>query len=291
MERKRKWQVTLNNWVPIDLDQWAWAAEQAKYVIGCFEVGEQGTPHMHAFVVLKNAVTMKGLKRLWGDKCHVEACKGSDEQNINYIKKDGSWWQAGVKPVGQGHRTDLDRAGMEIVGGMSSEAVAYEDPGTYIKYHHGLKQLELVTQKPPKWRDVVVEVYWGATGTGKTRKAMEENESIYKMNTSTNGHLWFDGYTNEEVLLLDDYYGWIKFGDLLTILDGYPYRCEIKGGFAWAKWTKVIITSNKKPEEWYQYADISPLRRRINSELFFEFSTEVSTEVGGNTGPRPPEVV
>ena len=286
MERFRRWQLTLNNWTEEELIRWDEEAENVVYCIACFEIGDEGTPHMHAYVVVKNPIGMKRVKTLWGNRCHVEIVRGGHQENIRYIKKDGNWWVRGVEPVGQGHRTDLDKIGEEIVKGKSSQQIAVEAPGTYVKYHHGLRQLELVTQTPPKWRDVVVAVYWGETGTGKTRKAMEENESIYKMNTSTNGKLWFDGYTGEKVLLLDDYYGWIKFGELLTILDGYPYRCEVKGGFTWAKWTKVIITSNKRPSDWYHNMDIAPLRRRINQELFFH-CTEVSTEVGGNTGSDP----
>lgn len=117
--------------------------------------------------------------------------------------------------------------------------------------------------KPPKWRDVEVVVFWGKTGTGKTRTAMAE-DSVYKLNTNNNGTLWFDGYDGEKTLVLDDFYGWIKYGELLTLLDGYPYRCQVKGSSVWARWTKVIITSNKRYEDWYMDRDISALKRRIS---------------------------
>lgn len=113
--------------------------------------------------------------------------------------------------------------------GERPEQIADTDPGMYVRYHTGLTALAL-TRKPDPNRQVKVLVYWGDAGSGKTETAMETNEGdVYKLNTNTNGTLWFDGYQGESVLLLDDFYGWVKHGDLLALLEGYPYRCQVKG--------------------------------------------------------------
>ena len=49
------------------------------------------------------------------------------------------------------------------------------------------------------------------------------------LSQNTNGTLWFDGYRGQKTLILDDFYGWLKYGDLLKILEGHPYRCQMKG--------------------------------------------------------------
>ena len=117
-------------------------------------------------------------------------------------------------------------------------------------------------------RSVLVLVYWGDSGTGKTRKAIEDSGSDFFI-LDQGERVWFDGYDGEKTLIVDDYYGWIKYGMLLRILDGHPYRAEIKGGFRWALWTRVIITSNKKPEDWYQQGLTPALKRRITKVVHF----------------------
>lgn len=234
----------------------------ARYVVYGFEIGEQGTPHLQGYVEFENAVSMKRVKTEIGDKAHVEKRRGTNRQARDYCRKDGNWWEKGEFTT-QGQRTDLEEIADSIKEGKPLSMIAEDFPGQYIRYGRGIEKYALTVRKPPKWRDVQVMVYWGKTGTGKTRAAMEE-KSVYKLNTNTNGTLWFDGYDGEETLLIDDFYGWVKYGELLTLLDGYPYRCQIKGASAWAQWTKVIITSNKQVSEWYpSISDIGALNRRI----------------------------
>lgn len=66
---------------------------------------------------------------------------------------------------------------------------------------------------------------------------------------------------------MDEFRGsWCPYEVLLRILDGHPYQPEQKGGHVWAAYTKVIMTSNVNPNEWYnseKIYDQSPLFRRI----------------------------
>lgn len=281
--KARKWVFTLNNYTEEEEKQLK--GVEANYIVMGREVGESGTKHLQGYIEFENPRAMGGVKKVLGKRAHIEQAKGTAKQAADYCKKDGEYWEKGTMSIGRGHRTDLDELGERILKGERAEAIAESNPGAYVKYHRGLKELAM-TVKPKKWREVKTLVYWGPTGTGKTRKAMEE-ESVYKLNTNSNGRLWFDGYEGESVLLLDDYYGWIRYGELLTILDGYPYRCEIKGGHTWARWEKVIITSNEEPEKWYRGIELSALKRRINETIHFKGGTEVGTGVGGNTNPHP----
>ncbi len=67
----------------------------------------------------------------------------------------------------------------------------------------------------------------------------------------------------ETEILIDDYYGWIKYYYFLRLMDGHQVRIPKKGGHDWAEWTTVWITSNKEPEEWYQFGMTEALDRRI----------------------------
>jgi len=81
----------------------------------------------------------------------------------------------------------------------------------------------------------------GSTGGGKTRKAHElakaDGGDVYIKSDSTK---WFDGYDGHEIAILDDIReGWMPYNDLLTLLDPYPKRVEVKGG--WRQWKPRLI--------------------------------------------------
>lgn len=283
MSKFRNWVFTINNWV--DEDCLRLGKVVCKYLIGGFEVGEKGTPHIQGYVEFENPICLNGVKKRICPKGHFESRKGSAEQAIKYCKKDGNWFEVGdFEAKTPGKRSDLERVAELVKNGKSIAEIAEECSEAYIKYSRGIEKMKLIVDRPPKWRDVKVSVYIGDSGTGKTRKAME-NPSVYKLNQPSNNSLWFDGYNGEEVLLIDDFSGWVKYRELLTLLDGYPYRCEMKGGHVWAKWNWVIITSNIDVKNWYNREDIDPLTRRISEEVIFLKKMEQSPEVRGNTGP------
>jgi len=309
--RATRWCFTLNNYTAAEiksLDVKTSDKQLCSYIVYGKEVGDSGTPHLQGYLELTSKRELSTVKLVVGNRAHIECAKGTSKQASDYCKKDGAFTERGTLSNGQGHRSDLDDIGRRVLSGTSLDTIADTDPGMYTRYHRGLQALAN-TIPSPKWRDVKVLVYWGPTGSGKTRAAMSLcGGDVYKLNTNTNGTLWFDGYRGEKVLLLDDYYGWIKHGDLLTILDGYPYRCQVKGSFCNAQWTTVVITSNKPPQEWYAQGLNPALARRLTQvrefapptcqeivpyfepKLFPHFSIVVQKlglGVGGNTDPHP----
>lgn len=271
MERvkARHWVFTLNHWTDAELEALEHWVEiyGGKYIIFGFEHGAQGTRHLQGYVEFDGPTTRKHVVETLGGRAYCDVRFGTQKQAIDYCKKEGNWWESGSKALGQGHRSDLDGVVSMIKEGKPLSLIASECTAQMILYGKGIEKTRLLVNRPSEWRDVKVVVYWGETGTGKTRKAMEEKP--YKLNQNTNGTLWFDGYDGERVLLLDDFYGWIRYGELLTLLDGYPYRCQTKGGHCWAEWTKVIITSNKFWSEWYKVEDLGALKRRICESIKF----------------------
>lgn len=230
-----------------------------------------GKRHIHGYIELLKPTRVNRVKKLFNDKTlHVEKRRGSQTQAIKYCFKE---LNEGDRPFEwgklskQGNRTDLENVANSIMKNKGLFSTSLEYPVTYIKYSKGMKELsrQVTKKNSQKWRAVNVEVYWGETGTGKTRKAMDENEDIFKLDKSNN--LWWDGYEQEKCLLIDDFYGWISIGTMLNVLDGYKLRLEIKGSFTYANWDKVIITSNSHPKDWYTNVPEKALKalfRRIN---------------------------
>lgn len=58
-----------------------------RYIIACDEINKKGFHHIHIFLQFDKARKLS-LKKLLGS--HLEICKGSTEDNINYIKKDNN---------------------------------------------------------------------------------------------------------------------------------------------------------------------------------------------------------
>jgi len=96
----------------------------------------------------------------------------------------------------------------------------------------------------------------------------EEHPDCYFVTPTSTGQLWFDGYDGQDVVIFDDFYGGLPLPYMLRLLDGYPMRLPIKGGHTYAKWTKVYLTSNVPPTEWYQDPD-GAFARRIHEVVEF----------------------
>lgn len=167
----------------------------------------------------------------------------------------GNW-----KKGGSGKRNDL----LELVAKVRQDPtrlheLALEHPAAYCRNRGGLKDIAFfaLRQKASKgFRQVRTMVLHGEGGIGKTGWVYEKFPDCMRI-VQPDTNLWFDEYSGEDVLLIDDFYGWIKWGQLLTLLDGYPLRIATKGGHTWANWTKIIITSNLPPNHWYQGKDLT----------------------------------
>lgn len=121
---------------------------------------------------------------------------------------------------------------------------------------------------------VRVIVLWGPSGAGKTYAAINyiaggNNYYIAECPSTKGSKLWFDGYEGQKTLILDDFdSSFCEYRYLLRVLDKYKLKIEVKGSFAWAQWTTVVITSNTQPSDWYQCSAVAintaPLQRRIS---------------------------
>jgi len=216
--------------------------------------------HLQVYVEFKRQVRMKFIKDIFGDKVHIEACKGSQEDNIKYCTKVESRlegpWEFGTKKE-PGKRNDLLKVKDEIMNGNKLSDIALDNVETYIKYGKGIKEVKYLFDMKDKSlrKDMKVYVLWGTAGNGKTYKSIDmvNDNDWFKINPKPNKNLWFDGYDGENTLIIDEFNEQFPIEELLAILDIYPLRLEIKGGYTCAKWKEVIITSQFNPLEWYKY--------------------------------------
>lgn len=138
---------------------------------------------------------------------------------------------------------------------------------TFVKYHRGL-------EKAYEWlresRGIVGMPYtiyiYGPTGLGKTKQAYMFDKDTFKMPYGKDGSLWFDGYTDQRTILLDELReGRVPTAWLLQFLDQYDFQLEVKGTFRPRECKYVFITSCYSPEELWGAASIEypQIMRRI----------------------------
>ena len=62
---------------------------KCKYMVVGIEVGEKGTPHLQGYVRLNKNMRFNTLKKLIGQRAHIEAARGTELENDEYCRKDG----------------------------------------------------------------------------------------------------------------------------------------------------------------------------------------------------------
>ncbi len=215
------------------------------------------------------------IKKCLSNSIHIEKAAGSDEQNKVYCSKAGSFFEEG-SPQCQGKRSDLEAVVSAIQNGTHTtrKMVAEEFGTVFIKYHRGITEyLRLARPVPVRTEPTEVRVFWGPPGSGKSRRALEEASALYGQSIYYKPRgLWWDGYEQHMAVIIDDFYGWIKYDELLKIMDRYPYKVQIKGAFEEFTSKIIFITSNVDVDEWYRFVGYTTaaIDRRITIKCYME---------------------
>lgn len=268
---------TLNNYTDSEVEEIK--RINHKYMVFGYEVAPKtGTPHLQGYIQFKNPRSFNAMKnriKRW----NISIAKGSAAQNFDYCTKSGKYFENGIRPR-SGTRTDLNKIKERILSGEHIAPVARD----CINYQQ-IKYAETLYKYVPikvLYRKVYVKWYWGRTGYGKTRTAVEEfNGNCW---ISSRNLKWWDGYCDQKNIILDDFRGdFCTFHELLRILDGYPFRAEIKCSSVQTVYDNIIVTSARHPRDVYlTVEDTDQLMRRIDEIKYF--GPENGTEVGeGNT--------
>jgi len=92
--------------------------------------------------------------------------------------------------------------------------------------------------------------YHGKTGVGKSHKAFEgfTPDTHYVWKTNDNG--WQDGYQQQEIVIINDFRGEIKYNDMLNLIDKWAYTIPRRGREPMPFTSKhVIVTSSLPPDQ------------------------------------------
>lgn len=274
MSRYQDWCFTVNNHTfrPTDFPHYT------EYVVYGYEVGESGTPHLQGFIQFARRTRLSVVQKIFKNKCHCEPRMGTPEEAATYCKKDGNFFEHGTlqpRDKNQGKRSDLDVLAQAARQGVPATELFDLHPASYVRYNKSLMQLRYIdiVDPPPNYREIEVHVYYGPPGTGKTRQAYQDDPQLYATPVSGNGNVWYDGYTGQKTILMDDYSGQLPLVQLLRVLDVYPIQVPTKGNHVWLHNTRLVITTNTHPRNWYDFSmrqsSWDALCRRITKFVLF----------------------
>lgn len=275
MSRHRGFTFTLNNYTQTNVDTLDKIFEkEAKYGVYGREIAPTtGTPHLQGYVYWKNAKTLSATIKTIGQGAHCEVAKGSPKDNQAYCTKEGLYKEYGELPE-QGKRCDLDAIKNDIMNGKKVDDICIESPMVYHQYGRTLNKIEdiYLRKQYRKWT-TTCEWIWGSTGTGKSHYAFKDYNPDTHYLWKLRDHGWQDGYTGQEIVIINDFRGEIAYNDLLDLLDKYYTTVNRRGREPAPFLAKhVIITSSLRPELVYNRRNaedsLEQLLRRIEVKEF-----------------------
>ena len=84
--------------------------EVARYVCMSMEhAPTTGRIHYHLYIEFNTQKTMKTIKKILKDAtANIQPARGTPQEAVDYVKKDGATWKEAGSMTNQGHRSDLD---------------------------------------------------------------------------------------------------------------------------------------------------------------------------------------
>lgn len=280
-------------------------------VFGFERGGAAGRLHVQGALTLTRRLSLANLKDLLGcNHAHCEPMKDKTGKTAYaYCKKDGDYIDVGEQPDGKPtyeQRRNMKRQAtadaMELFKqGVQTDPfkdlVAFtEFAQLYMRNPKYWQEFQAAEQrkKTLEFRQLKTTVFYGATGVGKTRRAIDECKQLfpeeypYILSAVPGQPMWYDGYTGQHCLIIDDLSlsgeRGLSITEFKRLLDGHPFRIPVKGGFRMANWTHVYITTNEKPTEWYFHmpeADYKAAQRRMHVIIEIKDYEPAGPEEGG----------
>ena len=118
-------------------------------------------------------------------------------------------------------RTDLNVLCDEIREGKSVQEIALENPDGFHRYGRTLKWLETIALRR-KFRTWTTKGIW-YHGPGHTAFNDFDPRTTY-VKCLKDG--WWDGYTGQETVILNDFHGQIKYEEMLRLCDKWPHKVK-----------------------------------------------------------------
>jgi hypothetical protein len=207
--------------------------------------------HWQLLVATEKKCRLGVIKKIFGDGIHCELTK-SKAANDYVWKEDtrvaGTQFELGQLKFKRNSETDWARVLADAKRGRLDDI-----PADVVVRHYGnLRRIGMDNLAPVAIVRRIV-VYWGPSGTGKSRRAWHEASlEAYPKDPLTK---FWDGYQGQKNVVIDEFRGGVSIGHVLRWFDRYPVNIEIKGAAVTLRAETIWITSNIPPQDWYPDLD------------------------------------
>lgn len=238
-----------------------------QWIRGQLELGANGFLHWQIALSTPDKVRGSYVKRTFGSLAHIELSRSSAANEYVWkddTRVDGTQFELGQRKLQRQSNTDWNSVRQCAVQG-DLDGVPDD---VYVRCYNQLRRIGSDHLRPVAM-ERSCSVFWGASGTGKSRKAWEDaGMDAYPKAPTTK---FWDGYRGEKHVVIDEFRGTIEISHLLRWLDRYPCIIEVKGSSLVLRATRIWITSNLDPRQWYPLVDsdtVDALMRRLDITHF-----------------------
>lgn len=221
--------------------------------------------HWQLFVGFRKAQRLSGVRKLFGNH-HAEPTRS--EAAEQYVWKEETRVEGTQFELGQRMRRNVDKDWDKIRSDAISGRLDDVPSDVYIRCYNSLKRIVADHLQPIEMERVVL-VFFGRTGSGKSRRAWQE-ASLQAYPKDPRSKFW-DGYRGQENVVLDEFRGGIDISHVLRWFDRYPVVVEVKGSSTVLCARRIWITSNIHPREWYPGLDESTVQALLRRLVITEF--------------------
>ncbi|KII62392.1 Replication-associated protein [Thelohanellus kitauei] len=180
------------------------------------------------------------------------------------IAVEGSKFEHGSKSPKRDSKRNWDAILTLAKENKISDCPAY----VQIKYGKELHRIAEMNMKPVRRSGLNVFFIFGETGSDKTHFCLEKWPEAYWKH---NANIWWDGYIDEKVVIIDDFEGEISPKNMRRYMDECPCLLEIKGSLIYAHYTTLVITSRHQIKDWwrkkYKDIDLGAIQTRITRSI------------------------
>ena len=302
--RSRRFQITINNPISkgFDSDKIKEILETytTKYYCFCYETGEQGTDHVHIYVVLCYPKAARVISNRFAQS-HIEIIRhSSSKENRDYIRKEGAYLDSEKKATNHietfyescecpedGKENQSERKKIEtmialVQDGASNMEIVEAVPSMALRLPAVEQYRQAYWEEQGKeYRHMKVWYIFGKTRTGKTSYVYQAHDAseIYSVVDYKGTGIW-DKYdtARTRVLLLDEYRSALPFSLILALCDGQPLTLNCRYANRVCLHDTVYIVSNislleqypnilrEEPDSWDAF-----LARIDNIRYYYDF--------------------
>jgi hypothetical protein len=232
---------------------------EAKYgwtyvVCGYENCPETGRRHLDGYYEMKTQRKLAGevkkftkmICRGFGD---LQTARGTAAENYDYSTKEGNDMYESGQAVVNGESCDLTGYKRKIdAGEMTADDVCMVDPECYHQYGRTLTKCEDLHLRNQFRKEMTRGLWiWGATGAGKSHAAFTGWDPATHYLWKLNDKSWQDGYTQQPIVVINDFRGEISYNEMLNLVDKFPFTVSRRSREPMPFTSRIVIVTSSLP--------------------------------------------